>query len=118
MAEKKSDSYYIEIPGGVTKAVLMPVVERAAASAGLYISHIGKYLAHKHPGSVHWHFKRRKGESGCLDATFFDVQCLFWLMIGHRQPQWVKDKVPELKAALEREFSALNVCSAKPPSQG
>ena len=60
MKEKKSDSYYIDIPKGVTKKSLMPLVEKAAESAGLYISHIGKYLAHKHPGSVHWHFKRDK----------------------------------------------------------
>ncbi len=106
--EKKSDSYYIDIPKGVSKSALMPLVERAAESAGLYISHIGKYLAHKHPGSVHWHFKRDKNESGILDATFFDVESLFWLMIAHRNPQWVKDKVPDLIASLEREFSTLD----------
>ena len=87
----------------------MPLVENAATAAGLYISQIGKYLAHKHPGSVHWHFKRDKTEPGCLDATFFDVESKFWLMIAHRNPQWVKDKVPELIAALEEEFSALAV---------
>ncbi len=104
MKEKKSDSYYVDIPAGVSKEKLMPLVERAAESAGLYISHIGKYLAHKHPGSVHWHFKRDSQERGILDATFFDVESLFWLMIAHRNPQWVKDKVPVLIRALEREF--------------
>ncbi len=108
MVEKKSDNYYIDIPEGVTRKTLMPLVESAAKSAGLYVSHIGKYLAHKHPGSVHWHFKRDKKESGCLDATFFDVQYLFWLMIAHRNPQWVKDKVPELIDTLKKEFSAIN----------
>lgn len=107
MAEKKSDSHYIDIPEGVSKAALMPRVERAAAAAGLYVSHIGRYLAHKHPGSVHWHFKRNRREAGCLDATFFDVESLFWLMIAHRQPQWVRDKVPEFRRALEREFATL-----------
>ena len=107
MADKTSDSYYIDIPDGVTKTTLMPLVEQAAASVGLYVSHIGRYLAHKHPGSVHWHFKRDRTERGCLDATFFDIESLFWLMIGHRQPQWVKDKVPELLGALEKEFAAL-----------
>ena len=105
--EKKSDSYYLDIPEGVTKNTLMPLVEKAAESAGLYISHIGKYLAHKHPGSVHWHFKRNKKEPGCLDATFYDVESLFWLMNAHREPQWVKDKVPELMHMLEKEFKTL-----------
>lgn len=107
MKEKKSDNYYIEIPEGVEKKTLMPLVEKAAQSAGLYISHIGKYLAHKHPGSVHWHFKRDKKEAGMLDATFYDVESLFWLMIAHRNPQWVKDKVPVLIHALKKEFGAI-----------
>lgn len=107
MKTKKSDNYYIDIPKGVSKETLMPLVERAAESAGLYISHIGRYLAHKHPGSVHWHFKRDKNERGVLDATFFDVESLFWLMIAHRNPQWVKDKVPVLMSALEKEFATI-----------
>ena len=105
--EKKSNNYYIDIPKGVSKKTLMPAVEKAARSAGLYVSHIGKYLAHKHPGSVHWHFKRDKKERGCLDATFFDVESLFWLMIAHRNPRWVKDKVPDLIRSLKREFKAI-----------
>ena len=106
--QKKSDNFYIEIPTGVEKKALMPLVERAAKAAGLYISHIGKYMAHKHPGSVHWHFKRDKNEKGILDATFYDVESLFWLMIAHRNPQWVKDKVPELIRELKREFATIN----------
>ncbi|MEQ8313432.1 MAG: hypothetical protein RL839_09730 [Gammaproteobacteria bacterium] len=104
---KKSDSYYISIPDGVSKDQMHGVVTRAVESVGLYISHIGKYMAHKHPGSVHWHFKRDKGEAGIVDATFFDVESRFWLMIGHRNPQWVKDIVPALVAALEKEIAAL-----------
>ena len=108
MAEKKSDSFYIAIPSGVSKETLMPLVEKAAEKVGLYVSHIGKYLAHKHPGSVHWHFKRDRKESGILDATFFDIESLFWLMIAHRNPQWVHDKVPALMSALESEFAEIH----------
>lgn len=107
MKEKKSDDFYIEIPPGVNKDLLMPLVEKAAIAAGLYISHIGKYLAHKHAESVHWHFKRNKSEPGILDATFYDVESLFWLMISHRNPQWVKDKVPVLISALEQQFATI-----------
>ena len=106
MKVKKSD--YISIPEGVSKETLMPLVERAADNVGLYISHIGKYLAYKHPGSVHWHFKRDRKESGILDATFYDVESIFWLMIAHRNPQWVHEKVPELIGALEKEFATID----------
>ena len=102
---KKSDNYYVDMPENISKKVVSTVVARAAKSCGLYISHIGKYMAHKHPGSVHWHFKRDKTEPGILDATFYDVENLFWLMISHSNPQWVKNKVPELLAALEIEFA-------------
>jgi len=108
MKGKKSDNFYIEIPKGVSKEALMPLVENAAKVAGLYISHIGKYLAHKHPGSVHWHFKRNKNERGILDATFFDVESVFWLMIGHRNPKWVHEKVSNLIGALEKEFASID----------
>ena len=107
MKAKKSDDYYIEIPQGVSKETMLELVERASSKAGLYISHIGKYLAHKHPGSVHWHFKRDRKEAGILDATFYDVQSLFWLMIGHRNPQWVKDKVPLLLTELKKEIALI-----------
>lgn len=108
MKEKKSDDFFIKIPAGVSKEALMPMVENAANAVGLYISHIGRYLAHKHPGSVHWHFKRDKKESGILDATFYDVESLFWLMISHRNPKWVHEKVPELIGALEKEFAEID----------
>lgn len=107
MKQKKSDNFYVDIPEGISKKIMHAVVVRAVNLAGLYISHKGKYMAHKHPGSVHWHFKRDKKEKGILDATFYDVESLFWLMIAHRNPQWVKDKVPELIKALEREISKL-----------
>ncbi len=109
MREKKSTNYYIEIPQGISKDSMHSVVERAVESVGLYISHIGKYMAHKHPGSVHWHFKREKGERGIVDATFYDEESLFWLMIAHRSPDWVQVMAPKLKLALEKEIALLNI---------
>ncbi len=107
MAERKSDDHYVDVPDGITKEEMLGLVERAAAAAGLYISHIGGYSRTKFPNSVHWHFKRDPGERGLLDATFWDVRSLFWLMIRHREPDWVHAKVPELLAALNREVRAL-----------
>lgn len=83
----------------------MKAVERASKRVGLYISHIGGYSRTKFPNSIHWHFKRESKEAGLLDATYWDVRSLFWLMIRHREPQWVKEKVPVLLAALNIDFA-------------
>lgn len=108
MAEKKSDDYYVELPDGVSKKQMMGVVERAAERAGLYVSHIGGYSRTKFPNSVHWHFKRDAKEVGLLDATFWDVESLFWLMIRHSEPKWVKNKVPALLRSMRRELKKLS----------
>lgn len=105
---KKSDDYYVELPEGISRRQMQRVVERAAAASGLYISHIGGYSRTKYPNSVHWHFKRDAAEAGLLDATFWDVKSLFWLMIRHREPRWVKDMVPVLLANLRRELRVLS----------
>jgi len=105
--KKKSTDHYVELPEDITKRQMMTVVENAAERAGLYISHIGGYSRTKFPNSVHWHFKRDPAETGLLDATFWDVESLFWLMIRHREPQWVKEKVPALLRALRKELKLL-----------
>ena len=107
MAERRSDDRYVELPEGVDQDVMLGVVERSAEVAGLYVSHIGGYSRKKYPNSVHWHFKRDAGERGLLDATFWDVKSLFWLMIRHSEPPWVHEKVPELLSALRAELRAL-----------
>jgi len=107
MNEKKSTDYYIDMPEGITKKQVMAVVARAAEAAGLYISHIGGYSRNKYPGSVHWHFKRNKTERGIIDATFWDIKSLFWLMVQNRNAPWVKAMVPRLRKELKREFDSL-----------
>ena len=102
--DKKSDDHYVKLPTGISKRQMMAIIEKAAERAGLYISHIGGYSRNKYPNSVHWHFKRDPKEAGLLDATFWDVESLFWLMIRHREPQWVQDKVPTLLRAIRKEL--------------
>ena len=108
MKEKKSDDYYIELPSGVSKSDMHAVVERAAATVGMYISHVGGYSRKRFPNSVHWHFKRDRKESGLLDATYWDVKNLFWLMIRHSEPQWVQNMVPAFLSALRQELDKLS----------
>ncbi|MGI9323855.1 MAG: hypothetical protein ACR2PZ_01455 [Pseudomonadales bacterium] len=109
MPEKKSDDYYVEVPEGISKRQMMSLVERAAEEAGLYISHIGSYSRKKYPNSVHWHFKRDAKEPGLLDATFWDVRSLFWLMIRHSEPQWVQRMVPRFLKALKKEVREISI---------
>lgn len=103
-SEKKSYDLHIDLPADMPTEDMMPIVERAAASVGLYISHIGSYSRKKFPNSVHWHFKRDRKEPGLIDATFWDVKSLLWLMIRYREPEWVHNLAPRLQAALNREI--------------
>ncbi|MEM1385934.1 MAG: hypothetical protein AAGG06_20170 [Pseudomonadota bacterium] len=99
--EKKSYELVIEIPDGIGRAQMMDVVERGAAEAGLYISHIGGYSRVKYPNSVHWHFKRDRNEPGLIDATFWEEGQAFWLVLRRSEPPWVHETAPMLRAALE-----------------
>ena len=106
--EKKSTDMYVDLPDGIGRDRVMAAVERAAVSVGLYISHIGCYSRKKYPGSVHWHFKRNKKEPGLIDATYWDIKSLLWLMIRHREPQWVHETAPKLQRALRRELATVS----------
>ena len=105
MTEKKSDDYYVDLPDTLSPVQLQSAIERAAKKVGLYISHIGSYSRKKYPNSVHWHFKRDPKEPGLIDATFWDVKHLFWLMVRHREPAWVHELVPDFLDALKHEVA-------------
>ena len=107
MPEKRSDDHYVDLPEGATGTEVQAMVERAANAVGLYISHTGGYSRKKYPNSVHWHFKRDAKERGLLDATFWDVESLFWLMVRHSEPAWVHAIVPRFLRALRREAAQL-----------
>ncbi len=106
---KKSYDLYVDLPGGITRAQVMELVERASEAAGLYISHIGGYSRKKFPNAVHWHFKRDRNERGLIDATFWDVKSLLWLMIRHSEPDWVHETAPRLRRAMAAEVARLKV---------
>lgn len=104
---KKSYDMHIALPDSVAREQMMALVERAAERTGLFISHIGSYSRKKYPNSVHWHFKRDTKEVGLIDATFWDVKSLLWLMIRYSEPDWVHDMAPKLQAALQEEVQGL-----------
>ena len=47
--EKKSYDLHVELPDTVSKNQVMDIIEKAANSANLYISHIGSYSRKKYP---------------------------------------------------------------------
>lgn len=104
---KKSYDLPVPVPHGVTRAQAMTMVETAAAAVGLTISHIGGYSRRKYPDAIHWHFKRDRRERGLIDATFWEGGPILWLMIRHREPQWVHDTAPLLHRALAAETAKL-----------
>ncbi len=106
MAAKKSDDHYVELPEGLSAEQLQDAIERASEKVGLYISHIGSYSRKKYPNSIHWHFKRDPKEAGLIDATFWDVKHIFWLMVRHREPDWVHEIVPHFLHALRLEVTS------------
>ena len=97
VVEKRSTDIYVALPEGVTGKQVASVVERAAAAVGPYISHVGGYSRTKYPNAVHWHFKRDRQERGLIDATYWDVKSLLWLMVRHREPRWVHETAPLLR---------------------
>lgn len=106
---KKSYDLPVEVPEGMTREHMMLLVEKAAQAVGLYVSHIGSYSRRKYPNSVHWHFKRERKEVGLIDATFWDVKSLFWLMIRNSEPDWVHAMAPRLQDALQQEIQKLRM---------
>ena len=103
--EKKSYDLPLTVPDGIAREDIMALVERASEAVGLYISHIGSYSRKTYPNSIHWHFKRDKKEAGLIDATFWDVKSLLWLMIRYSEPEWVHETAPKLQRALRRELA-------------
>lgn len=76
------------------------IIEKAADEINVYISHIGGYSRVKYPNSIHWHFKEKPKEKGCLDATFWEEGNEFWIVARNYEPQWVKDKAIALQKYL------------------
>ncbi|MBX2869548.1 MAG: hypothetical protein KTR18_12775 [Acidiferrobacterales bacterium] len=96
----KSVRYEVALKKIYTGKQFSKIIEKAAGSLGLYISHIGGYSRVKYPNSIHWHFKEHPKEKGCLDATFWEEGNEFWIVARNYEPQWVKDKAVDLQAYL------------------
>lgn len=93
----KSVRYDVDLSREYTGEAMHNIVEAAAAALNVYISHIGSFSRKKYPNSIHWHFKERPDEKGCLDATFWEEGNQFWIVARNYEPQWVKQKAREMQ---------------------
>ena len=98
--ELKSVRYDVTLTKKYTGKRISSEVEKAAKHLHVYISHIGGYSRVKYPNAIHWHFKEKPKEKGCLDATFWEEGNEFWIVARNYEPQWVKDKAKQLQEYL------------------
>ena len=61
----------------------------------------------KHPGCVHWHFKRQH-QKGTLEVTFWPLKRRFWFKVqSGRAGIWMKEVVPQIKNEIETQVEAM-----------
>ena len=102
--ELKSVRYDVKLSRKYTGDEMHKIVEEVSKELDVYISHIGSYSRKKYPNSIHWHFKEKPKEKGCLDATFWEEGNEFWIVARNYEPQWVKDKAKQMQINLNERL--------------
>lgn len=100
----KSVRYDVKLSKKYSGKQMHKLIEEISNEIGVYISHIGSYSRVKYPNSIHWHFKEKPKEIGCLDATFWQEGNEFWIVARNREPQWVKDKARLMHKLLNKRL--------------
>jgi len=100
--ELKSVRYDVNLSKKYSGDEMHQAVEKVSKKINVYISHIGSFSRVKYPNSIHWHFKEKPKEVGCLDATFWEEGNEFWIVARNREPQWVKDKAKQMQDELNK----------------
>ena len=100
--ESKSVRYDVELDRLYTGEQMHKTVEEAAKALNIYISHIGSFSRKKYPNSIHWHFKQKPGEKGCLDATFWEEGNQFWIVARNYDPECVKQKARAMQRYMNK----------------
>ncbi len=98
--ELKSVRFDVDLSQKYDASFISSTVEAVADELGIYISHIGSYSRKKYPNSVHWHFKEKPKEIGCLDATFWEEGNEFWLVVRNYEPAWVTKRAQQMQTLL------------------
>jgi hypothetical protein len=91
--------FEICIPLGAGVSELQSLVESASCAEGLQMTMAGSLA--KHPGSVHWHFKKH-GERGTLEITWSPRDQRLWASVqAGRRAEWIEPCVLRIKARIE-----------------
>lgn len=98
--ELKSVRYDVNLSRGYSGDEMHKIIEKVSQDLDVYISHIGSYSRKKYLNSIHWHFKEKPKEKGCLDATFWEEGNEFWIVARNYEPDWVKRKAREMQMKL------------------
>lgn len=98
--ELKSVRYDVSLSKKYSGDEMHEIIENISKKMEVYISHIGSYSRKKYPNSIHWHFKEKPKEIGCLDATYWEEGNEFWIVARNYEPQWVKDKAKKMQLLL------------------
>ena len=84
----------IAIPAAVDFRRAEYMVESCCRRLGLVLGM--KTTLVKHPGSIHWHFKR-PAQSGTLEITYWPGERRAWFtMQSGRKGEWIEDAMVEL----------------------
>ncbi|MDN5212894.1 hypothetical protein QQ020_12585 [Fulvivirgaceae bacterium BMA12] len=98
--ELKSVRYDVSLSRDYSGDEMHKIIEKVSQDLDVYISHIGSYSRKKYPNSIHWHFKEKPKEKGCLDATFWEEGNEFWIVARNYEPDWVKRKAEQMQMKL------------------
>jgi hypothetical protein len=103
----KTTNLDIGVSGELSVDEMQTALTEVASEQGLYLSHITTLGTKRYPGNRHWHLKRRPGEPGCLDVTYWPAGPLMWVSIRNYEPQWVHDAGQWLVPAMETRLAEL-----------
>ena len=102
--ESKSKRFDVSLSKAYSGEDMHKIIEGVSSELDLYISHIGSYSRKKYPNSIHWHFKEKPKEKGCLDATFWEEGNKFWIIARNYEPDWVKAKAKDMQRLLNQRL--------------
>jgi hypothetical protein len=89
------------LPANLKDSDVLRAIDRAIRACGLQTGLRGSLQ--KHPGCTHWHTKLPR-QRGTLEITYWPLQRRAWFTIqAGRNAPWIKDMIPTLAAAIQRE---------------
>jgi hypothetical protein len=89
----------IPVPAETDFRRLESAVEKCCLEMGLVKSM--KRTLVKHPGSVHWHYKKPR-VTGTLEVTSWPLRKQLWITVHEgRRAEWIDEALPAIRRCLE-----------------